>query len=656
MLTRQDTRRSTLLSFFFTLLVLAGSSTPSAAEWPPWFDLARDVARAEAAALLGVAPEQAEVHGETLRSGFGEEQVALFKISAAEAVLEIAVDEFGAPVDLEPLRAEDLARALDPELKIADELKQAALSDPSGVFPILVWLSEPPYAPLEMPEEAPAEEDLAALEELDAEMRAHLEAHNAPVVAAAIDELAVHGLEAAGSTYAPLVWTEASGQQVLEMAAWSSVARIEEDRDMELALDVARQATFGHVVHGRSHNGHALEGRHRKLAIVEPGSPWTPHPALISASNPITIIRQKSTCTTNEDHATQVMGVIRSTDATDRGLAPAAWAEAGASCSLRASDLIATSDKVVAAGHFVLNFSWGDGYMAGRLGMMDRYADLLTHRLRRNVVAAAGNSGDSWWTSRQFVYSPASSYNSVGVGSLDDRGTASRMDDAMAGSSTWRNPLSQRGDRVKPNLVAPGVNIRTTDINASNWKVSSGTSLAAPMVTAGMGLVLQRAFGLYYSPEAVRAVLMASATNNVEGGAWSTKDGAGGLDLASADDVAAKQGANWGRYRWSCGPFEEKVLDQFVLQGQRLFRAAIAWSADPSFPQNATYDLEPGSDIDLYLTDVSGATIARSTSWDNTHEIIEFVSPFTVTLQLRMKRVRCTMDPGTVGWAWFQDV
>lgn len=631
------------------------TSSSSATEWPHWFELARDVARAEAAAQVGVAPEEVEIHGESLRAVFEEEQIALFKVAAGEGIFEIAVDAFGAPVDLEALREEDLARALGPERKIADELKEAALADPSNVIPILVWLAEPPYESFEMPEETPVEEDLDALEQLDAEMREHVTAHNGPIVASALEEWAAHGLEASGSQFAPLVWTEASGEKVLEMASWSSVARIEQDREMVLALDVARQATFGNFVHNRSHNGHALQGRHRKVAIVEPGSPWTPHPALISATNPISIVRQKSTCTLNESHPTQVMGVIRSTDSTHRGLAPAAWGVAGASCSLRASDLIATSDKVVDAGNFVLNFSWGDGFMAGRLGLMDRYADLLTHRLRRNIVAAAGNMGDHPWTSLQHVYSPATSYNSVAVGALDDRGTASRMDDTIAGFSSWRNPRSQRSDRVKPNLVAPGVSIRTPDINASNWKVSDGTSLAAPMVAAAMGLVLQRAFGLYYSPEALRAVLMASATHSVEGGAWSSKDGAGGLDLASADSVAAKQLGNWGRYRWTCGPFEEKVLDQFVLKPGRSFRASIAWSADPSFPKNALYDVAPGSDIDLYLTDVSGASVARSTSWDNTHEVIEFIPPFTVTLQLRMKRVRCTEDPGTVGWAWYQD-
>ena len=625
-----------------------------ASEWPPWFEVARDVARAEAAALVGVTPEEAEIHGETLRSGVEGDELALFKVAAGEVVLELAVDAFGGIVDLETLRAEDEASALDPELKIEAQLKQAALADPSAVFPILVWLNEPVYESFEVPEELPEDHDFELLEAFDAELRAHVEAHNAPVVAAAIEVLAGHGLEAGGDLFAPLVWTDASGEMILEMAGWSSVARIAEDVEVELLLDTARRATFGHVVHGRSHNGTLLEGHSSKIAVVEPGSPDTSHPALASTSNPVRIVRQISTCTALASHITQVLGVIRSADGTDRGLAPASSAGAGAACSLRSRDLIQASSKMIAAGHFVLNFSWGVRGRVGQLGTIDRYVDMVTQRLRRNVVVGAGNEGDSWWHHEQFVYSPATSYNSVAVGALDDRGTAWRMDDTMAGFSSWRNPKSLRGDRIKPNMVAPGVDIRTTGLG-STWDVESGTSYSAPMVAAGMGLALQRSFGLYFSPEALRAVMMAGATLNVEGAAWSDRDGAGGLDLISTDDVAARQDANWGIYRWSCGPFEEKILTEFSLESERLFRAAIAWSAVSS-SQNATYETRPGADIDLYLTDTSGTRLARSTTWDNTHEIIQFTSPTTRTAQLRAVRVRCTQDPGILGWAWFRDI
>ena len=146
-----------------------------------------------------------------------------------------------------------------------------------------------------------------------------------------------------------------------------------------------------------------------------------------------------------------------------------------------------------------------------------------------------------------------------------------------------------------------------------------------------------------------------ASTRDIEPGAWNTKDGAGGLDVFWADDIARKEDANWGRFQWNCGPFEERIIDQFALQGGRRFRASVAWSVDPAFPANARYELEPGSDIDLYITDISGQTITRSTTWDNSHEIVEFTPSHPTTVQLRLKRVRCTVAPGTVGWAWFQE-
>jgi len=61
---------------------------------------------------------------------------------------------------------------------------------------------------------------------------------------------------------------------------------------------------------------------------------------------------------------------------------------------------------------------------------------------------------------------------------------------------------------IKPDLVAPGAFINTTDING-NYKISSGTSFAAPHVAGTAALILQKNPEL--TPQEVKSILMTTA-------------------------------------------------------------------------------------------------------------------------------------------------
>jgi serine protease AprX len=134
------------------------------------------------------------------------------------------------------------------------------------------------------------------------------------------------------------------------------------------------------------------------------------------------------------------------------------------------------------------------------------------------VVAAAGNSGPA----RDTVASPGIDPYVVTVGAADDRGTASPRDDTLAAFSSWGTADSN----AKPDLLAPGrriVSIRVQGSaldslfpdrvvvahNGSTYIRLSGTSMAAPVVSGAIALVLQRRPNL--SPDQVKAVLVGTA-------------------------------------------------------------------------------------------------------------------------------------------------
>ncbi len=176
------------------------------------------------------------------------------------------------------------------------------------------------------------------------------------------------------------------------------------------------------------------------------------------------------------------------------------------------------------------------------------------------VVAAAGNSGMG------ADYPPANDPFIITVGAVEDKGTASISDDAVAVFSTYGTTSA---GYAKPELVAPGRNIvslmgnsgqglpaahpgNVVSYNGSAYFRMSGTSMAAPMVSGAVALLLQDEPQL--TPDQVKYRLMATA-NKSWGGYTSAKAGAGILDIAAAVAGSTTQSANTGtqasRLLWS---------------------------------------------------------------------------------------------------------
>jgi serine protease AprX len=135
------------------------------------------------------------------------------------------------------------------------------------------------------------------------------------------------------------------------------------------------------------------------------------------------------------------------------------------------------------------------------------------------VVAAAGNRGT---TDNAVQFAPANDPYAITVGAVDENGTADPGDDAIA-------PWSSRGvtqDGVqKPDVYAPGAHIVSllapdsyfahtcpNCVVGGQYIRTSGTSMAAPMVSGLIADVLSRHAGL--TPDQVKGALTSSSVRS----------------------------------------------------------------------------------------------------------------------------------------------
>ena len=139
---------------------------------------------------------------------------------------------------------------------------------------------------------------------------------------------------------------------------------------------------------------------------------------------------------------------------------------------------------------------------------------------------------------------------------------------------------------------------------------------------------------LQFQPETVKAIIMAAATNNIEGRSrLSTKDGAGGIN-------ANRTHTNMRAWWWEGNHFGSNKKQTFSLgrlkRNQRA-RLVVVWSTHPTYSR---YSSRPSIDMDLTVYDPNGRRIAVSASWDNTYEIVQFNPRKTGTYRARIKVFR----------------
>jgi hypothetical protein len=560
---------------------------------------------------------------------------------AGEAVYQVTLDEDGNQYDMEALtQAEgDLYTSRYGALN-KDFFDQLQKAPPGQIFPVVLWVREPFTDPTELfpdPESEPSEDELESAEaDIDAARRESVQAAVAPVVS----QLEAYGFLAEADELVPVIATKVPAQILLDdVSHWAEVLAIyDASQPYDPALEIQLPACQTNVVHNQGITGAGI-----RVAEVEVGGQ-------INTTNPfLTPVTQDLTFSCLSNHSAAVAGIIRSTNTARLGHAYNCNLWIGGSCLGVVNEIINRS-SVAAFSHNArtFNLSFGAPGAGGFLTTLDRYYDSLVLFGGRTVVPAAGNS-----FATGFVWSPGTAYNVVTVGSYDDRNTTFWPDDVMSIFSSTLNPFSLHGDRIKPEVAAPGSSLNSTT-NTSPWTgaVGSGTSFAAPAVTGISALLMQRALFLQVWPESVKAILMASAEHNIEGATrLSNRDGAGGVVADRADRVARRvlTAGNWQALFYTCGnPFLQNLTTVNLTAGQRI-RFAMAWPTNPNY---WLYAWRPGADLDLWARTPTGGFAAFSVSWDNTYEIVDFTAPVSGPYTFQVYKYRCSTHPYRLGWAW----
>jgi len=300
-------------------------------------------------------------------------------------------------------------------------------------------------------------------------------------------------------------------QAALALARTPGVRYVSPDAPVHLdAIDASHLKTTyeGTLSTPTAWNYDADDGSGVTVAVLDTGVNAS-HPDLKGAGIVCVNVNQiASSCADGNGHGTHIAGIITGYDALGRyiGVAPNSRV-----ISVKVTDDTgaATEQNLVQGLQWVYNNRsaynikavnlslGGDTVESYTTNAVDAYIEQLW-LAGVVVVTSAGNLGN---TANATWYAPGNDPYAITVGALDNNLTTSTADDSLALFSS--RGTTQDGF-YKPEIVAPGRKIASTlagpssvlaitypsRIVDSNYIIMSGTSMAAPMVTGAVALLL----------------------------------------------------------------------------------------------------------------------------------------------------------------------
>ncbi len=226
--------------------------------------------------------------------------------------------------------------------------------------------------------------------------------------------------------------------------------------------------------------------------------------------------------------------------------------------------------------HVIAN-SWGCPEMEGCNAANWHLMDEAVENLRAAgvvVVVSAGNSGSGC----ESVRNPAAIFQ----GSFSVGATASN--DTIAGFSS-RGPVAVDSSfRLKPDIAAPGVGVRST-IRNGGFASFSGTSMAGPHVAGVVGLIISANPALAGQVEIIEEIIRSTAvpkTTNQDCGDYPGSEipnavyGYGRIDaLAAVEQALNVSNTNDIVSSWNTKIFPNPTIDYLQIQSERLINKMV---------------------------------------------------------------------------------
>ncbi|MFG1914724.1 S8 family serine peptidase [Micromonospora sp. NPDC048898] len=299
-------------------------------------------------------------------------------------------------------------------------------------------------------------------------------------------------------------------------------------------------------------SGYGVKGEGITVASIDSGVQFD-HPALVNSyrgnngdgtfDHNYNWFDAAGTCTTgpcdDDGHGTHTMGTMAGSDGANQiGVAPGVtWIAANGCCPTDAA-LIESGQWMLEPLDLngqnadaskrpnIINNSWGT-----RTPSNEPFMEDVTDAWAASGIFGVwsnGNSGPACQTSG----SPGSLASNYSTGAYD-------VNNNIAGFSA--RGAGQNGE-IKPNISAPGVNVRSS-IPGNGYASSSGTSMAAPHLAGAIALLYSAAPSLVGDVEATRALLNGAAIDKADsqcGGTAADNNvyGEGRLDALALLDAA----------------------------------------------------------------------------------------------------------------------
>jgi len=464
---------------------------------------------------------------------------------------------------------------------------------------------------------------------LSADLVSHLTQHSStrrriivPGSGAQVDALAaLHHLQIVGRIPGGGV-VLANSDELADLASDAGVAHLSGDVRVHTGMAVSSQATAADQARAGSTGllgiggMSPVTGKGISVAVVDSGI-HIQHTALankVVAS--VSFVTGDSSTDDAFGHGTHVAGIIAglATSVTPLyagGIAPGAQLVnvrvLGADGSGLTSDVIAGIDWVIAHKSTynirVINLSLGHPVFESCT--LDPLCQEIAKAVNAGivVVAAAGNYGlnAAGQTVLGSIASPGNSPYAITVGAVNTWGTPGRSDDRVATFSS-RGPTAY-DFAVKPDVAAPGVKI--VSLEAANslleteypvthvagsgnnaYMYLSGTSMATPMVSGGVALLLQGAPGL--TPAQVKLALQNGATFVSDGGLMgagagevnffaSRKLAASGLTSLVTSIIGGLGLTSTGASFWDAGTMSGRLYQGLGIRLLSLLQAPLVW-------------------------------------------------------------------------------